>query len=110
MRGFHRLVRRRACAAVLQDTVQNSPSGDVVRFGRRVTVVGLVERDVRDVRLPAASHRDEGGEPTRKPFEDPDPVPCQAAAVPRRLPTGNTADGAITRTASIRREPATLTG
>jgi hypothetical protein len=47
---------RQVSAAVLEDAVQHGPGGDVVRLGRRVAVVGLVEGDVRDVGLAAAGH------------------------------------------------------
>ena len=68
--GLHRLVRGQACAAVLEHAEQHRPSGDVIGLGSRVAVVGLVESDVRDVRLPAAGHRDVEVLPGRRRGDD----------------------------------------
>ena len=63
-------VRRELGAAVLEDAEQHGPRGDVVRLGRGVAVVGLVERDVRDVGLAAAGHRDVEVLPRRRRGDD----------------------------------------
>ena len=50
--GLDRLRGREVGAAVLEDAVQHGSRSDVIRLGRGVAVVGLVEGDVRDVGRP----------------------------------------------------------
>ena len=63
-------VRRQVGAAVLEDAVQHGPRGDVIRLGRGVAVVGLVESDVRDVGVAAAGHGDVEVLPRRRRCHD----------------------------------------
>ena len=61
--GLHRLVGGQACAAVVEHAEEHGAGRDVVGLGCRVGVVGLVEGDVGDVRLPAASSWTRRGSP-----------------------------------------------
>ena len=60
----------RSGAAVLEHAEEHGAGRDVVRLGSRVAVVGLVERDVGDVRLPAAGHGDVEVLPRRRRRDD----------------------------------------